>query len=483
MQKYSSCQKDFFKFEIVRAPLATFDTIDLGSDDDSSIHVQHSSLSDRSFPTTCSQSSRDSFDSTGENSSFDHNSDCPGNSQYSESDSGTSTPTNEPVEFISTDRLKKQVLRERLNTEINIIERTRPSVVAEPAIVLKLDANISDKFKKKRSNSSSSDSDSDVFTFENIQTRHKKNASNNIDGKDLQDKSVDPVNLSPILLDPSQIKSPSKRKAYEKRLQRLQVTTSPIARPRSTTPINVVTLDEYIASSPEFSPTTEKLKIVLPADEFTPKPKTPRKSTRKDSESDFNEELLFSRSKSALVVDQAGHLPVSPKRVLIPPNISPATSPKISPASKLKLENQGSTKYVYIRSPTHAISPLATGEEENWATFPDTPSTLGQSNKDNVRSDPSDIDMCDVGEEVLTVNIENKPNLGQCNIELTLSASNSSNSMNPSPDSSSIVTTTNPLGQDHTESELDFPMDTSEDDTGSSSNKNGSCRTPDSDQY
>jgi hypothetical protein len=54
----------------------------------------------------------------------------------------------------------------------------------------------------------------------------------------------------------------SKRKAIEKRIQRLQVTNKPVERPRSTTPINVVNFEEY---KPEKSPSlnSEKLSIKL----------------------------------------------------------------------------------------------------------------------------------------------------------------------------------------------------------------------------
>ncbi|XP_050406707.2 uncharacterized protein LOC126822029 isoform X2 [Patella vulgata] len=479
MQKYSKCQKDFFKFEIVKAPLATFDTIDLGSDDESSIH--HTTYCDDRSYRSCSQSSEASVQSSVKVDHCQKHIDA-GNTSFSESDSGTSTPTNEPEEIehvTATAKVSRiRIVNNKPPTGQSIVERTRPTVVKDPAIVLKLDANISDKFKKKRKDSSSS-SDSDVFTFENIQTRHEKTTPNNVNGKDIKDKSADSVTLSPILIDPSQIKSPSKRKAYEKRLQRLQVTTSPIARPRSTTPINVVTLEEYILSSPEFSPTTgeskgvEKLKIVLPADEFTPKLKSPRRS-RKDSEDICTEELLFSHTRSALLVDHAGQIPSSPKRVLIPPTISPATSPKISTTSNLYIENPGSPKYVYFRSQKHCISPLASEPEENWATFPDAPNTQTDSSLNNGTQDS--LKYCN-DEDVLTINIASES--GKCDIELTLSSSNSSNSMNinPSPECSSLVTSTNPLGQDKTESELDFPMDTSEEESMIN------CPTPESDQY
>ncbi|CAL1533208.1 unnamed protein product, partial [Lymnaea stagnalis] len=199
-------------------------------------------------------------------------------------------------------------------------------------------------------------------------------------------------NLVPENIDPSQILSPSKRKAYERRIERLRVTTSPIARPRSHTPISVVTLDEYATiSSPEASPAPpsaipDKLKITLPCDEFTLKPKTPKlqSARRKDSDEtcfEFAEDILFSRTKSALVVNEDGQIPVSPRRVLIPPTITPTTSPKLSAGPRLSAnspyeECSNAPKLLYIQQNETAHSffgeTVDETEEENWASFPDS---------------------------------------------------------------------------------------------------------------
>lgn len=212
------------------------------------------------------------------------------------------------------------------------------------------------------------------------------------------------ASLVPENIDPSQILSPSKRKAYERRIERLRVTTSPIARPRSHTPISVVTLDEYATiSSPEPSPAPptvvpDKLKITLPCDEFSLKAKTPKLQSTKRKESDencfeFTEEILFSRTKSALVVNEDGQLPISPRRVLIPPTLTPATSPKLSTGPRLSAANSpyeehASSQLLYIQ-PTEATAYSFFGEtvdeteEENWASFPDT--TLS-SDKEEISS-------------------------------------------------------------------------------------------------
>lgn len=140
-----------------------------------------------------------------------------------------------------------------------------------------------------------------------------------------------PKTLGPL----PKFSSRSKQKAYEKRLKRLQVTTSPVARPRSTTPISIHTLEEYInISSPEQSPsaTRDKLKITLPYDEFKTRSKSPRKSSKygqKDvtpNEFDFSEEILFSHTKSALLVEDISDTKKSPKKVLISPTISTGIS-------------------------------------------------------------------------------------------------------------------------------------------------------------
>ncbi|RUS76105.1 hypothetical protein EGW08_016136, partial [Elysia chlorotica] len=188
--------------------------------------------------------------------------------------------------------------------------------------------------------------------------------------------------LTPEIIDPSQILSPSKRKAYERRIERLKVTTSPIARPRSTTPINVVTLDEYATiSSPDASPASpsvlqDKLKITLPVDEFTAKSKTPKhqsgaRRSSEDSVFHFTEESLFSRSKSALLVEGDGQLPLSPRRVLLPPAPTQTSSPRLSkPADPESFAQQKATVHKFFGDTVDEV------EEENWASFPEPSPTI-----------------------------------------------------------------------------------------------------------
>ncbi|GFN97746.1 hypothetical protein PoB_002425200 [Plakobranchus ocellatus] len=211
---------------------------------------------------------------------------------------------------------------------------------------------------------------------------------------DVLSEPEEPDSLVPENIDPSQILSPSKRKAYERRIERLKVTTSPIARPRSTTPISVVTLDEYAnISSPDASPASpsvlqDKLKITLPVDEFAAKPKTPKHHSGKRRSSEdtifqFSEENLFSRSKSALLVEDDGQLPLSPRRVLLPPTLSPSSSPRLSrnpllskppgPESitpTLSLSQQKVTAHKFFGETVDET------EEENWASFPEPSPTI-----------------------------------------------------------------------------------------------------------
>ncbi|KAH9518370.1 hypothetical protein Btru_016548 [Bulinus truncatus] len=255
---------------------------------------------------------------------------------------------------------------------------------------------VSIPIKKQDSDSSSSSGSCNETTFTFRASRPSVGQLENTDsGGQFDDHGSEQDTLASLIpenIDPSQILSPSKRKAYERRIERLRVTTSPIARPRSHTPISVVTLDEYAAiSSPELSPAPpsllpDKLKITLPCDEFTLKPKTPKLQSSKKKDSDdlcfeFTEEILFSRTKSALVVNEDGQVPVSPRRVLIPPTLTPSTSPKLSKrteflGSSASEELSYAPKLVYIEQNETAYKifgeTIDEPEEENWASFPDS---------------------------------------------------------------------------------------------------------------
>lgn len=263
-----------------------------------------------------------------------------------------------------------------------------------------------------------------------------------------------PLNFYPEDLDPSQISSPSKRKAFEKRLQRLQVKTSPITRPRSTTPINVVTLDEYACNSPDISPALspgqEKLKITLPGEEFSPRlNRSPHRLNKSevaanDSCFTFHEEILFSHTRSALVVEQVGQVPLSPRRVLIPPTLSPSSSPKLARAAGWWNGGENTTQLLYVQN-EKTDNELVFGEpagqqaQENWATFTESAFTESDQTDSGSREDssldaPFEFDLPE-HEEILTVNIQtagaNKP----ANIEVLLSTPSSCSSSNSSPES------------------------------------------------
>ncbi|XP_064599724.1 mucin-2-like [Liolophura sinensis] len=190
-----------------------------------------------------------------------------------------------------------------------------------------------------------------------------------------KDSSIETVEI----LDLSKA-SASKKKAYLKKLQRLQVKTNPIERPRSTTPINIFTLDEYVHySSPEASPGADKIKIKLPDEEFSP-----RNAEKDNLCFNFNEEDLFSHTRSGILVTNDAQVPTnpqSPRRVLIPPSLTPTSSPSRSAASSPR-----SPRYIYCPSTnTHFQYPGETAEHQpavsglvcnnNWVRFEDSSSS------------------------------------------------------------------------------------------------------------
>lgn len=85
--------------------------------------------------------------------------------------------------------------------------------------------------------------------------------------------------------------------------QRLEVTTIPIERPRSTTPINIAPLEAFIQSvSPSADRKVEKLKLSLPGDQFINKLKSPRKASTK-SWTDFCESLHSPRFQKRIEIE------------------------------------------------------------------------------------------------------------------------------------------------------------------------------------
>jgi hypothetical protein len=112
----------------------------------------------------------------------------------------------------------------------------------------------------------------------------------------------------------------------------MQSSNKPIARPRSTTPISIATYDDYVSYESKtlgrqesLSP-VNKLRIVLPGEEFEPRIRSPRKSPKKPPGetlwSNLDETGLFSRS--AIISDAISPLK-SPKRIVIPSSLP--TSP------------------------------------------------------------------------------------------------------------------------------------------------------------
>ena len=249
--------------------------------------------------------------------------------------------------------------------------------------------------KQASESSSSSDSVSDPAPVAFRSRSPDSHESQPISQDDFEEDTH--LKFLPDNIDPSQILSPSRRKAYQRRLERLKVTTSPIARPRSTAPISVVTLEEYaVLSSPEISPATpptlqNKLKITLPSEDFAGKYKSPKhhsSSPRKDSNKscfDFTEGILFSRTKSQLVVDEAsGHAPLSPRRVLIPPsNTRHTSSPNLShdncgtdtllekESEKWKLHSNPKLKQIQADQKIFGET-VDINNDDDWASFPDT---------------------------------------------------------------------------------------------------------------
>lgn len=106
--------------------------------------------------------------------------------------------------------------------------------------------------------------------------------------QDLSEMDDEPVvDLHPVIEVSKQIMIPSKQ-------QRLEITTKPIDRPRSTTPINVASLEAFIQSvSPTFDGKVEKIKLSLPGEQFVGRIKSPKRSSLK-SWTDFCERGLHS---------------------------------------------------------------------------------------------------------------------------------------------------------------------------------------------
>lgn len=465
-------------FEI-KAPLASFDTIDLGDEDKGDPTVEL-------MPVTPEESIAESVDSQSSNNSYSQNADCElkcetlttvenpavsalttevqscadGTDSVKGENAGTGTT--ESTETTSSEnnatggeilqRLKLKGKKHK-ETESKVkyqhIENT--SDLSDQETSPLSDLKLASPYKICDSDTDSSDSDSGYIrsgyiaalkgTKKGSKKKNKKAVKviqrYNLSGSD-STPNASPKIFRPVLPPPlteEERAQQSKRKAYEKRLQRLQVTTTPIERPRSTTPIDIFGLDEYASiSSPEKTPLSgnlEKLKITLPPDEFHQKGQSPRKSSRITETHEphvftFHEDLLFTHTKSALIVQEDTVKGLSPKKILIPPTLTPALSPRSLRCSKALHLSPRSPRYYYTppKNKSAIISPNHVGE--NWAKFEDEISTgickaeptlkegylvndNSSSLKENIAADSFDLVAKDKvlnEEEILTVNVK-----------------------------------------------------------------------------
>ncbi|XP_055879121.1 uncharacterized protein LOC106055933 [Biomphalaria glabrata] len=417
--------------EILRAPLATFDTIDLGDEDVNSDGTQSTTfkssdnssssvqlLNTKSQEASLHDGRLKSTGNIGANNSKKGLSQAGGEEKGGKESDAAKEKQGASNQSENVENKNESNLAASGSDSLERSESHRPDSLPQksesPSSSKQKDAEKQDEkpsftsglsrqgtigrvtipIKKQDSDSSSSSGSCNETTFKFQASRPSIGHLDytDVDGN-LDEHCFDKdTHLFPENIDPSQILSPSKRKAYERRIERLRVTTSPIARPRSHTPISVVTLDEYAnISSPELSPAPpslipDKLKITLPCDEFTLKPKTPKLQSAKRKDSDevcfeFTEEILFSRTKSALVVSEDGQIPVSPRRVLIPPTLTPSTSPKLStgprfPGTSAGDDSPSVSQLLYIQQNESSVSffgdAVSEPQEENWATFPES---------------------------------------------------------------------------------------------------------------
>lgn len=414
-------------FERIVAPLASFDTIDLGDDDltptdevqpISSHTCAPSSANKKLTGSSCCQVTRPS-DLRNLHAKQGIPQDCELQDQDLTPTTEQATPSKLVDKFCTSSSqntskshgdeglINSDTTRDTSLPSVNYIKRGVENVsnavdcpkasmsnTAPQAAEAKAKENKKPKKQRKRTNSSSSSEWSDDETSKgsagvswsrrvHIYGRINKSPTPSSPRLSLppppketfpKDSSIETVEI----VDLSKA-SASKRKAYLKKLQRLQVKTNPIERPRSTTPINIFTLDEYVHySSPEASPGADKIKIKLPDEEFSP-----RNAEKDNLCFNFNEEDLFSHTRSGILVTNDAQVPTnpqSPRRVLIPPSLTPTSSPSRSAASSPR-----SPRYIYCPSTnTHFQYPGEVGEHQpavsglvfnnNWVKFEDSSS-------------------------------------------------------------------------------------------------------------
>lgn len=233
--------------------------------------------------------------------------------------------------------------------------------------------------------------------------KHVEENNSSCESTPFSSPNLSRASLPSLIQELESVTEKSKRKALQKRIQRLQVTNKPVERPRSTTPINVVNFEEYRSPSSSPSINSEKLSIKLPPEEYRKRHKSPAK-LQGDIFTFNSEELLFTRTKS-LVVETSTIPGQSPKRVLIPPTLSPACSPSVSP-------HKGE-KHIVGQSQGNLSNSL-----DNWAAFPND--NIGKDWKIK-ESNPS---ICDLirdpcpDDDVLTIHIVESDNSKECDISL-----------------------------------------------------------------
>ncbi|KAF8782628.1 hypothetical protein HNY73_012892 [Argiope bruennichi] len=129
----------------------------------------------------------------------------------------------------------------------------------------------------------------DAVTEETEEKKEDDFEAENLISQDLSEMDDDSViEIQPVTIEPP------KQTIIPSRQQRLEVTTKPIDRPRSTTPINCAPLEAFIQSvSPTFVSKDEKIKLSLPGEQFVGRVKSPKKTSIK-SWTDFCESVLHS---------------------------------------------------------------------------------------------------------------------------------------------------------------------------------------------
>ena len=130
----------------------------------------------------------------------------------------------------------------------------------------------------------------------------------------------------------------------EEKYGKYMLDTTPVERPRSTTPINLASLTDYVRNGATTGDNLVdecnigKMTITLPGDEFSSRPKSPRKSEKESSSpwSDFPQGLLFREADDN--VDTQGDpqntsvlLPRSKRQAPAPPATQKARAPPVPP--------------------------------------------------------------------------------------------------------------------------------------------------------